>query len=191
MAWTPYSYWSICAIDVQGEKLVRSFKFCAVHFRRLTTYLSYTRWRSDQRRAEDRAAADPVHGWPDAVAWLQHLLEGPGFYSETKPLISATCSFATRLPLIVRRESFWATLMKRRIFASCALFRGATISNRMDQDCKTSHKNTSWTFENASAFLAEFQPLIDRVRQRRLKERRYHGKPARTAFVSPLKPQTE
>ena len=129
--------------------------------------------------------------WLARCRWLQQLLEGPGFYSETKPLISATCSFATRLPLIVRRESFWATLMKRRIFASCALFRGATISNRMDRDCKTSHKNTSWTFENASALLAEFQPLIDRVRQRRLKERRYHGKPARTAFVSPLKPQTE
>jgi hypothetical protein len=76
------------------------------------------------------------------------------FYSETKPLI----------------------------FASCALFRGATISNRMDRDCKTSHNDTSWTFENASAFLAGFQP-IDRVRQRRLKVSRYDGKPARAAFV--------
>jgi len=147
MAWTPYSYWSICAIDVQGEKLVRSFKFCAVHFRRLTTYLSYTRWRSDQRRAEDRAAADPCSWLARCRGVASALARRPWFYSETKALDLRNLYFATRLPLIVRSESFWAILMKRRIFASCALFRGATISNRWIGTVRHLTKNTSWTFE--------------------------------------------
>ena len=34
-------YWPICPRDVQGEILVRSFKLCAIHLRRLITYRSF------------------------------------------------------------------------------------------------------------------------------------------------------